>query len=53
MDSPYLQGSVLESPVGLVLAESGGRVNAMTVSLAASVMIKPTDMVGLGGAETS
>ncbi len=44
MDSPYLQGSVLESPVGLVLAESGGRVNAMTVSFFSEVAHHPTTL---------
>ena len=44
MDSPYLRGSVLESPVGLVLAESGGRTNAMTVSFFSEVAHHPTTL---------
>ena len=44
MDSPYLRGSVLESPVGVVLAEAGGRTNAMTVSFFSEVAHYPTTL---------
>ena len=44
MDSPYIRGSVLESPVGLVLAEAGGRANAMTVSFFSEVAHHPTTL---------
>ena len=44
MDSPYLRGSVLESPVGLVLAEAGGSANAMTVSFFSEVAHHPTTL---------
>lgn len=42
MDSPYLRGSVLESPVGLVLTEDRGRANAMTGSFFSEVAHYPT-----------
>jgi flavin reductase (DIM6/NTAB) family NADH-FMN oxidoreductase RutF len=42
--SPYLAGSVTESPVGLVLTESDGRRNAMTVSFFSEVSHHPTTL---------
>ena len=42
--SPYLAGSVTESPVGLVLTLSGGRRNAMTVSFFSEVSHHPTTL---------
>lgn len=44
MLSPYLQGSVVESAVGLVLTEFGGRRNAMTVSFFSEVAHHPTTL---------
>ncbi len=44
MDSPYLRGAVLESPVGLVLTEAAGRANAMTVSFFSEVAHYPTTL---------
>lgn len=44
MDSPYLRGSVAESPVGLVLAESARGPNAMTVSFFSEVAHFPTTL---------
>jgi flavin reductase (DIM6/NTAB) family NADH-FMN oxidoreductase RutF len=42
--SPYLVGSVVESPVGLIVSESRGRVNAMTVSFFSEVSHHPTSL---------
>ena len=42
--SPYLEGSVTESPVGLVVTLSGGRRNAMTVSFFSEVSHHPTTL---------
>jgi flavin reductase (DIM6/NTAB) family NADH-FMN oxidoreductase RutF len=44
LSSPYLAGSVTESPVGLVLTESDGRRNAMTVSFFSEVSHHPTTL---------
>ena len=42
--SPYLSGSVTESPVGLVLSEHAGKRNAMTVSFFSEVSHHPTSL---------
>jgi flavin reductase (DIM6/NTAB) family NADH-FMN oxidoreductase RutF len=42
--SPYLDGSVTESPVGLILTLSDGRRNAMTVSFFSEVSHHPTTL---------
>ncbi len=42
--SPYLARSVMESPVGLVVVQSGERMNAMTVSLFSEAAHYPTSM---------
>ena len=44
MQSPYLSGSVVESPVGLVLVQNGNRSNAMTVSCFSEVAHYPTTL---------
>lgn len=44
MTSPYLQGSVVESAVGLVVVETPTRRNAMTVSFFSEVAHHPTTM---------
>jgi flavin reductase (DIM6/NTAB) family NADH-FMN oxidoreductase RutF len=41
---PYVSGAVVESPVGLVIVESEGRRNAMTVSFFSEVAHYPTSM---------
>ena len=42
MKSPYVSGSVVESPVGLVLVNNGTRSNVMTVSYFSEVAHYPT-----------
>jgi flavin reductase (DIM6/NTAB) family NADH-FMN oxidoreductase RutF len=42
MTSPYISESIVESAVGLVLTESDGRRNAMTVSFFSEVAHHPT-----------
>jgi flavin reductase (DIM6/NTAB) family NADH-FMN oxidoreductase RutF len=52
VNSPYLSGSVVESPVGILLTEAGERRNAMTVSFFSEVAHYPTSLwisVGRGG----
>lgn len=44
ISSPYLTGSVTESPVGLVVCEHDGRRNAMTVSFFSEVSHHPTSL---------
>ena len=44
MSSPYLDGSVVVSPVGLVLTEWQGKRNAMTVSFFSEVAHHPTTL---------
>jgi len=44
MISHYISGSVVESPVGLVLVESAGRRNAMTVAFFSEVAHHPTSL---------
>ena len=44
MSSAYLTGSVVEGPVGLVLTESLGRTNAMTVTFFSEVAHYPTTL---------
>ncbi len=42
IDSPYISGAVIESPVGLLLVNSSEQCNAMTVSLFSEVAHHPT-----------
>ncbi len=44
MNSPYLSGSVVESPIGILLTESGDRRNAMTISFFSEVAHHPTSL---------
>jgi flavin reductase (DIM6/NTAB) family NADH-FMN oxidoreductase RutF len=44
MKSPYIVGSVVESPVALVLTQFGGRGNAMTISFFSEVAHHPTTL---------
>ena len=44
MQSPYIQDSTVEGPVGLVLVASHGRTNAMTLSLFSEVAHHPTTL---------
>ncbi len=44
MNSPYINGSAVESPVGLVLVKSQNRANAMTVSFFSEVAHHPTTL---------
>lgn len=44
MRNPYIEGAVIDSPVGLVVAESSGRMNAMTVSFFSEVAHHPTSL---------
>lgn len=44
MTSPYLSGSVVESPVGILLTEAGERRNAMTISFFSEVAHHPTTL---------
>lgn len=44
MESPYICGSVVESPVALVITESHCRANAMTVSFFSEVAHHPTTL---------
>jgi flavin reductase (DIM6/NTAB) family NADH-FMN oxidoreductase RutF len=44
MQSPYIKDSTVEGPVGLVLVESQGRTNAMTLSLFSEVAHHPTTL---------
>jgi flavin reductase (DIM6/NTAB) family NADH-FMN oxidoreductase RutF len=42
--SAYLSGSVVESPVGILLTEAGDRRNAMTISFFSEVAHHPTTL---------
>jgi flavin reductase (DIM6/NTAB) family NADH-FMN oxidoreductase RutF len=42
--SPYLQGSVVDSPVGILLTEADDRRNAMTISFFSEVAHHPTSL---------
>jgi flavin reductase (DIM6/NTAB) family NADH-FMN oxidoreductase RutF len=42
--SPYIGGSVVESPVALLFTQCGGRANAMTVSFFSEVAHHPTTL---------
>jgi len=44
MQSGYIAGSVMDSPVGLLLVEAAGRSNAMTVSFFSEVAHHPTTL---------
>lgn len=44
MESPYIGNSVVEGPVGLVLVESQGRANAMTISFFSEAAHHPTSL---------
>jgi flavin reductase (DIM6/NTAB) family NADH-FMN oxidoreductase RutF len=44
MESPYISGSIIESPVGLVLVRMGDRSNAMTVSCFSEAAHHPTTL---------
>jgi flavin reductase (DIM6/NTAB) family NADH-FMN oxidoreductase RutF len=44
VSSPYITGSVVESPVGLILAESRGQSNAMTANFFSEVAHHPTSL---------
>lgn len=44
MQSPYIQGSNVEGPVGVVLAEFQGHANAMTISFFSEAAHHPTTL---------
>jgi len=44
MESPYRSGSIIESPVGLIIVRLGTRSNAMTVSFFSELAHHPTSL---------
>jgi flavin reductase (DIM6/NTAB) family NADH-FMN oxidoreductase RutF len=44
MQNSYIRGSVVESPVGLVVVQAGSRLNAMTVSFFSEAAHHPTTL---------